>query len=431
MFLVSSNGFEFTMRRKSDTNARSKKKKIKLLVLPVLLFFFVLLCCCPSSAMKCDPSQEQNGKEVVSDFRTVRYDDLLSDSLDEFSDPGTKHYTELLFDSPRHQIIVGARDSLYRLSLEGLQKLEKADWLAKEDNIGLCTAKGQSEAHCRNYIKVLVSHRDRIFTCGTHAFSPKCSWREIEGINRVSKWVDGRGKCPYSPMANNSAYMTQSGEYYIAGATDFSSNDPAIYRMSGSKFEGALRTNQYNTLWLNAPDFVGSFETEKFMYFVFREPAIEYTNCGKAIYSRIARVCKDDQGGTLVQKDNWTTFLKARLNCSIPGDYPFYYNEIQSMFYLEKEGVIYATFSTGENSVAASAVCSFKISAVEEAFRGPFRKQKDPDSLWKTTSADHSHFQCGPDVSRKSHLIVNSREYQFLSEAVQPATPEPLFKVSI
>ena len=25
----------------------------------------------------------------------------------------------------------------------------------------------------------------------------------------------------------------------------------------------------------------------------------------------------------------WTTFLKARLNCSIPGDFPFYFNEIR------------------------------------------------------------------------------------------------------
>jgi hypothetical protein len=54
------------------------------------------------------------------------------------------------------QVIVGARDSLYRLSLEGLTKLEKATWEATDSNVGLCTAKGQSEEDCRNYIKVLV-----------------------------------------------------------------------------------------------------------------------------------------------------------------------------------------------------------------------------------------------------------------------------------
>ena len=32
------------------------------------------------------------------------------------------------------------------------------------------------------------------------------------------------------------------------------------------------------------------------MYFLFRETATEAMNCGKAVYSRIARVCKNDEG---------------------------------------------------------------------------------------------------------------------------------------
>lgn len=65
------------------------------------------------------------------------------------------------------------------------------------------------------------------------------------------------------------------------------------------------------------------------MYFFFREPAVEYMNCGKNIYSRVARVCKRDTGGKNILVNNWATYLKARLNCSIPGDYPFYFNEIR------------------------------------------------------------------------------------------------------
>jgi hypothetical protein len=49
-------------------------------------------------------------------------------------------------------------------------------------------------------------------------------------------------------------------------------------------------------LWLSRTDFVGSFETRRFMYFLFRETATEAMNCGKAVYSRIARVCKNDEG---------------------------------------------------------------------------------------------------------------------------------------
>ena len=106
---------------------------------------------------------------------------------------------------------------------------------------------------------------------------------------------------------------------------------------------------QYNAKWLNVPDFVGSIETDNFAYFFFRETAVEYSNCGKTVYSRVARVCKNDQGGgQLMLKDTWTTFLKARLNCSLPGEFPFYYNEIQSIAFLEDERIFYATFTTAE-----------------------------------------------------------------------------------
>ncbi len=39
-------------------------------------------------------------------------------------------------------------------------------------------------------------------------------------------------------------------------------------------------------------------------------------NCGKAVFSRVARVCKNDVGGTRSLNAKWTSFLKARLNCS-------------------------------------------------------------------------------------------------------------------
>lgn len=63
------------------------------------------------------------------------------------------------------------------------------------------------------------------------------------------------------------------------------------------------------------------------------------------IYSRIARVCKLDPGGS---RNTWTSFAKARLNCSLPGEYPFYYDEVQDIEYSVQESILYATFSTPE-----------------------------------------------------------------------------------
>ena len=74
---------------------------------------------------------------------------------------------------------------------------------------------------------------------------------------------------------------------------------------------------------------MSSFAHGDYVYFTFRETAVEYMNCGKTVYSRIARVCKSDRGGPHKFKYRWTSFLKSRLNCSVSGDYPFYFNEIR------------------------------------------------------------------------------------------------------
>lgn len=55
---------------------------------------------------------------------------------------------------------------------------------------------------------------------------------------------------------------------------DFSGTDPIIYREP-------LQTEQYDSLSLNAPNFVGSFNQGDFVYFFFRETAVEFINCGK------------------------------------------------------------------------------------------------------------------------------------------------------
>ena len=42
-----------------------------------------------------------------------------------------------------------------------------------------------------------------------------------------------------------------------------------------------LRTQQYDSQWLNQPNHVKSFEHEDKVYFLFSEIAVEYINCGK------------------------------------------------------------------------------------------------------------------------------------------------------
>lgn len=145
---------------------------------------------------------------------------------------------------------------------------------------------------------------------------------------------------------------------------------------------------------------MSSFRYGEHVYFLFRESAIEHINCGKTVYSRIARVCINDSGGqTRANRERWTSFTKARLNCSIPSDYPFYFDQIQAATGVVSSAsagsnqaggygtnpatdMFYAVFTTPPNSIGGSAVCAFRMSDVLAAFDGPFKAQADSNSNW-------------------------------------------------
>lgn len=249
---------------------------------------------------------------------------------------------------------------------------------------------------------------------------------QIDNISAVTNVVDGIAKSPYNPSVNITSILLENGNYYFGGPTDLSCSDYLISRSVGND---VLRTKQYNNFWLNEPQFVGSFETASFVYFLFREPAVEYMNCGKSVFSRIARVCKNDIGGVhRMFKDNWTTFIKARLNCSISGDYPFYFNEIQSMSYISTENMIFATFTTSPNSITGSAICAFNLSAINEAFNGPFKYQKDMNSAWnKHQNSFKEHFEC----SASKGTLLETSMYQLMDTAVHATTWNPLYEATM
>ncbi|XP_040583936.1 semaphorin-5A [Lepeophtheirus salmonis] len=355
-----------------------------------------------------------------SSERSIAESVLLEAGISTFVDSGFGNFTSIVLDPLNYQVVVGGRDGLYRLRLEDLSLLEKAEWSGDEP--GLCMDKGQSSEVCHNYLRLIHLYNNRLFVCGTNAFNPKCSWRSALRLQEAVEWIDGRGKCPYSPTSSVVSLLTKRGTYYIGSSIDFMGDQHAIYRMDGASngFKDLLSTSISDYRWLSQPEFVSVFETDAYVYFIFREVAVE--DYGKSMYSRIARICKNDQGQSRVYKFI-STFLKARLNCSMGGDVPFYFNQIQSAFFRSEDNLIYGTFSTGENPIHGSAVCSFHISEVEKAFDGAFLIQKSPDSIWKSVPGEHEHFQC----RTRGSSTHTSREYQLVERTVQQSHSAPIF----
>ncbi|KAJ1522229.1 hypothetical protein ONE63_002537 [Megalurothrips usitatus] len=311
----------------------------------------------------------------------------------------------MYLDEERDALFLGAMDRVFRLNLSNISHshCEKDSLLLEPTNVANCVSKGKSEHFdCRNHIRVLqpVDDGRRLYVCGTNAHSPRdwvINWN-LTHLNR-QQFVPGVGqgaaKCPYDPADNSTALWVRDGNpgglpgLYSGTNAEFTKADTVIFRSdlhnmtTGRKEYTFKRTLKYDSKWLDKPNFVGSFDVGDYVLFFFRETAVEYINCGKAVYSRVARVCKRDTGGKNILAHNWATYLKARLNCSLPGEFPFYFNEIQSVYRAADDpSRFYGVFTTSSYGLTGSAICGFTLHDIQEAFRGKFKEQATSTSAW-------------------------------------------------
>ncbi|KAM4709208.1 semaphorin-6B isoform 2-T5 [Discoglossus pictus] len=285
-------------------------------------------------------------------------------------------------------LYIGDRDALYQIPLDTtnieLQYNKKLTWKSNHQDINVCRMKGKQEDECRNFVKVLLARDDQtLFVCGTNAFNPVCADYRADTLEQVGDTLSGMARCPYDPKHGNVALFAD-GMLFTATVTDFLAIDAVLYRSLGQR--PALRSVKHDSKWFKDPYFVHAVEWEDHVYFFFREIAMEFNYLEKVVVSRVARVCKNDMGGSQrVLEKQFSSFLKARLNCSVPGDSHFYFNVIQTasgILNLGGRHVILALFSTPANSIPGSAVCVFDMEQLASVFNGRFREQRTPDSVW-------------------------------------------------
>ncbi|XP_070806521.1 semaphorin-6C isoform X2 [Pituophis catenifer annectens] len=290
-------------------------------------------------------------------------------------------------------LFVAARDHVFAFDLgqttSSFSPKRHLTW--KTQDVENCAVRGKLRDECYNYIKVLVPKNDQtLLACGTNAFHPVCRTYKISDFQQEGEELNGQARCPFDTKQTNVAIFAD-GNLYSATVADFQASDAVIYRSLG-EHSPVLRTVKYDSKWLREPHFIHALEYKEYVYFFFREISVEYTTLGRVIFSRVGRVCKNDMGGSpRVLEKYWTSFLKARLNCSVPGDAFFYFDVLQAVtdvILVNGRPSIFGVFTTQSNSITGSAVCAFDMDEVERVFGGRFKEQKNTDAGWTPISED-------------------------------------------
>lgn len=81
------------------------------------------------------------------------------------------------------------------------------------------------------------------------------------------------------------------------------------------------------------------------------------------------------------------------------------------------------------NSIHGSAICAFNMTAINAAFNGPFLYQKSMSSAWEREDNNRAAHGCKPipDAVGRKNVLLDSRRYQLMDQAVQAATAQPLY----
>uniref|UniRef100_A0A3Q2CGP1 Sema domain, transmembrane domain (TM), and cytoplasmic domain, (semaphorin) 6Ca n=1 Tax=Cyprinodon variegatus TaxID=28743 RepID=A0A3Q2CGP1_CYPVA len=344
-----------------------------------------------------------------------------------------------------HILYIAARDHVFAVNLttasEEFVPQLKLTWKSKD--VSKCTVRGKNSDECYNYVKVLVPRNDEtLFACGTNAFNPTCRNYKMTSLEQVGEEVVGQARCPFESIQSNVGLFA-GGDFYSATMTDFLASDAVIYRSLG---EGrpVLRTVKYDSKWLREPHFQHAIDYGNYVYFFLSEIAVEYTALGKVVFSRVARVCKNDNGGSpRVLERYWTSFLKARLNCSVPGDSFFYFDVLQSLtnvLQINQRPAVVGVFTTQSNSIPGSAVCAFYMDDIEKVFNGKFKEQRTSDSSWTpvpdeqvprprpgTCAGDGPASDYKSSVQFPDEMLTFIKSYPLMDEAVPSVNDRPCF----
>ncbi|XP_061124117.1 semaphorin-3C isoform X1 [Syngnathus typhle] len=333
----------------------------------------------------------------------LSFDELESAALSEhytLSD-GPMDYRILHVDEDQDRMYVGCKDHVLSMDINNItHAVQKVFWPASTSKIDECQMAGKDPTHgCGNFIRVVQPYnRTHLFMCGSGAYSPVCVYvnrgrRPEEQIFHIdSRSESGKGRCSFNPEVNTVSIMLNQ-ELFSGMYIDFMGTDAAIFRSLTKR--NAVRTDQHNSKWLSEPIFVdahlipdGSDPNDAKLYFFFRERLTDNSGNTKNIHSMVARVCPSDIGGQRSLVNKWTTYLKARMVCSVLEEdgTETHFDELESVFLLESEHpkglLVFGVFTSTSSVFKGSAVCVYNMADILTVFNGPFAHRDGPNFQW-------------------------------------------------
>ncbi|TGZ59740.1 hypothetical protein CRM22_008918 [Opisthorchis felineus] len=353
----------------------------------------------------CRSAVSQLDRSVPS-YRIVHIDDLVSNPA-----TGKKHkrfgsiedgseFTQFAVHFERDSIFLGSNNSVLRLSFDEFHKVDQVIWSLPQKYGAPCSSINGSKIGCQfSSVSLLVPVDDVFFTANSKAFrsglyacltdgsSSECTLRQAADLRGPPKthWKDLAHR-PVTDYSQVVGIATSNRYLYVATRFGNSSASKNVIMRIAAETETVLKASGPKIIetpvgsnWIMQDErtaFIGAFEFHNAVYFIFRETAHEaLESCQSQVtVSRIGRVCLSDNGGP---RKKLESFTKATLVCPSENNAEgesttFIFNEVQSIQIDQGTKTLFAAFTTSSSIPPGSVVCAYRLTDIEDAFKGPF-----------------------------------------------------------
>lgn len=371
------------------------------------------------------------------------YKDELNINIYSSDTSQASYYRFLLVDPTAKLLLVGSMNKVTILNLTNISSSKQViDLKPDQDKLNYCTYQKPETPNCQNHIRFITNTKDspdspEYYLCGTNALSPAGYKINYTSNGNEFKATNlGGAACSDDPFSNLTAIYVKNGNpnnkelmYYGATAFDRSTIYRPIEGPNGVVAE--FMKGVFSNKWMKNPQFAGSFSVDERVFFFFREIAVETEFIETKLYSRVGKVCKKDVGGDSLLRNKWTSYQKARLNCSLSGAFPLYFDVIQDVVSVD-ENTFYGLFTTYANGLPASAICAFEKSEIDRVLNGPFKTQDSDMSFWTEAKASSVPSprpgQCYNDSLKTADTVLGFIvDHPLMHETVQHKYGKPVF----
>uniref|UniRef100_A0A4X1TPL7 Semaphorin-7A n=1 Tax=Sus scrofa TaxID=9823 RepID=A0A4X1TPL7_PIG len=235
-------------------------------------------------------------------------------------------------------------------------------------NIGSTVGSCRDKRDCENYITLLEMQNEGLLVCGTNARRPSC-WRLV---NDTAVLLGEKRGYAFSPDENSLVLFDGDEVYSTIRKQEYNGKIPRFRRIKGDSELYTSDTVMQNPQFIKATIVRQDQAYDDKIYYFFREDNPDKNPEAPLNVSRVAQLCRGDQGGeSSLSVSKWNTFLKAMLVCSDTATNKNF-NRLQDVFLLPdpngqwRDTRVYGVFSNPWNY---SAVCVYSLGDIDRVFR--------------------------------------------------------------